>query len=506
MNKEKATDALRSIDKELVLLSHINGVLVWDQESTSPLGQEERAQHIGLIDRKIHEMATGSLLEEILHTLGASEAQLDGDKELSQDVKAIIRHRYKALSKEKKLSSSFVQLFSEKTSLAHQVWAKARSENDFSLYAPALEEIVSLIREKTEMYGYEEDPYDPLLDNFEPGMKTKEVEQVFTTLEVDLLQILERLRGGVIVEDSFLYQHYSEKKQKLFSHDVLKAMGFDFNRGVVGISSHPYTISLGADDIRITTRYSEPSVTSPLYSIIHEGGHALYEMGVSQGRLKGSVLANAASLAFHESQSRLWENMIGRSASFWSHFYPNFSSLFPSQLNGVREEDFYKAVNKVTPSAIRVDADEVTYSLHIILRFNLERELLSGNLKVKDVKDAWNEGMKKLLGYEVKDDKEGLLQDVHWSMGEFGYFPTYALGNLYAAQIYHAMGKSIAIDEVVATGDFSPIHQFLQEKVYSFGALLEPKPLLKEITGEDLNPSYYNEYLTNKYILKGYKK
>lgn len=503
MNKEKAADALQSIDKELILLSHINGVLVWDQESTSALGKEERAEQIGLIDRNIHQKATSKELEEILDTLGASEVQLDGDTDLPAEVKAIIRHRYKALSKEKKLSSSFVQKFSHKTSLAHQSWAKARSENDFSLYAPVLEEIVSLIREKTEMYGYEDDPYDPLLDNFEPGMKTKEVEQVFTTLEVDLLQILERLRGGVEVEDSFLYQHYNEKKQELFSHDVLKAMGFDFNRGKVGLSTHPYTISLGADDIRITTRYSEPSVTSPLYSIIHEGGHALYEMGVSHGKLKGSVLANAASLAFHESQSRLWENMIGRSKSFWSHFYPNFSTLFPSQLNGVSESDFYKAVNKVIPSPIRVDADEVTYSLHIILRFNLERQLLSGDLDVKDLKDAWNEGMKKLLGYEVKNDKEGVLQDVHWSLGEFGYFPTYALGNLYAAQIYHTMEQSIPIDEVVATGDFSPILQFLQENVYSVGALLEPKPLLEKITGEPLNPHYYNEHLTNKYIVKG---
>ena len=503
MNKEKAVEALRSVDKELVLLSHINGVLVWDQAATSDQGKEERAEQIGFIDRQIHEKSTSEELQEILSTLGASEYQKEGDEDLPIDVKAIIRHRYRSLSKEKKLSSSFVQNFSQKTSLAHEKWAKARSENDFSLYAPVLEEIVSLIREKTEMYGYEDDPYDPLLDNFEPGMKTSEVEQVFNTLEVDLVQILERLRGRTEAEDSFLYQHYNEKKQEQFSTDVLKAMGFDFSRGKVGISTHPYTISLGADDIRITTRYSEPSVTSPLYSIIHEGGHALYEMGVSHGERKGTVLANAASLAFHESQSRLWENMIGRSRPFWSHFYPNFLHLFPSQLGGVSEETFYKAVNKVSPSPIRVDADEVTYSLHIILRFNLERQLLSGDLEVKDLKDAWNEGMKKLLGIEVKNDKEGVLQDVHWSMGEFAYFPTYALGNLYAAQIYHTMEKKLNIDEVVATGEFSPIHQFLQEQVYSLGALFEPKQLLKKISGESLNPSYYNEYLTNKYIHKG---
>ncbi|NCB02276.1 MAG: carboxypeptidase M32 [Spirochaetia bacterium] len=500
MNKEKSIEALLSIDKELVLLSHINGVLVWDQESTSEHGKEERAQQIGLIERKIHEKATSDEMGEILTTLGASEEKKEGDADLPIDIKAIIRHRYHALSKEKKLSSSFVQHFSHTTSLAHETWVKARREDNYSLFAPVLEEIVSLIREKSDLYGYEDDPYDPLLDNFEPGMKTSEVKLVFDQLEGDLVQILERLRGRVEVEDSFLYQHYSEQKQELFSNDVLQAMGFDFKRGKVGISTHPYTISLGADDIRITTRYSEPSVTSPLYSIIHEGGHALYEMGVSHGSLKGTVLANASSLAFHESQSRLWENMIGRSRAFWKHFYKKFSTLFPTQLNGISEDQFYRAVNKVSPSPIRVDADEVTYSLHIMLRFNLERALLSGTLEVKDLKEAWNEGMNKLLGIEVKSDRLGVLQDVHWSMGEFAYFPTYALGNLYAAQIYHTMEQAISIDSIVESGDFSPIRHYLQENVYKWGALLEPKPLLEKITKEALNPTYYKEYLTNKYI------
>ncbi len=500
MNRENSIKALRKLDKELVLLSHINGVLVWDQEATSEKGKEERAEQIGLIDREIHEKSTGNEMAEILDSLGASEENKDGNEDLPSEVKAIIRLRYHSLRKEKKLSSSFVQNFSQKMSLAHEKWVKARSENDFALYAPVLEEIISLIREKADLYGYDDDPYDSLLDNFEPGMKTSEVEQVFTQLQGDLVQILERLRGRVEIEDSFLYQHYGEQKLEQFSHDVLQSMGFNFSRGKVGLSTHPYTISLGADDIRITTRYSEPSVTSPLYSIIHEGGHALYEMGVSHGSLKGTVLANASSLAFHESQSRFWENMIGRSRSFWTYFYPKFQQLFPTQLDGISEKQFYEAVNKVSPSSIRVDADEVTYSLHIMLRFNLERALLNGSLEVKDLREAWNKGMKDLLGVEIKSDKEGVLQDVHWSMGEFGYFPTYALGNLYAAQIYHTMNTSIDIDKIVASGDFSPIHQYLKDSVYIHGAMLEPKPLLKKITGEALNPIYYKDYLMNKYI------
>jgi carboxypeptidase Taq len=503
MNKGTAERSLRAIDNEIVLLEHINATLSWDQEAAPPLAQEERAQQIGLLDKKIHELATSEQLLEALTSLGASEERKEGDDDLDLETKALVRQRYRLLMKEGKLSSSFVQVFSETTSLAHQSWAKARQENDFAQFEPVLEKIVSLIQEKAELYGYDRDPYDSLLDNFEPGMRAEDVEKVFTPLEKELQHIVEQLRGRVGVDDSFLYQSYPTELQEKFSTEVLHSMGFDFERGKVGLSTHPYTTSLGADDIRITTRYTEASVASPLYSIIHEGGHALYEMGVSHGSLKGTSLANASSLAFHESQSRLWENMIGRSREFWHHFYPRFSRMFPSQLANISEENFYHAINKVTPSAIRVDADEVTYSLHIMLRFNLERQLLLGKLQVKDLRDAWNEEMKRLLSVEVKNDKEGVLQDVHWSMGEFGYFPTYALGNVYAAQIFETMKKDVDVEKVIGSGDFSLIHDFLRDNVYTHGSIYEPKTLLKKITDEDLNASYYINYLTNKYVNNG---
>ena len=447
-----------------------------------------------------HTKATSAQMEEILTALGASKDTPEGSDDLPEHTRAVIRHRYRELLKEGKLSSDFVHNFSVLTARAHEVWAEARAQDDFALYEPVLRDLVVMIREKAERYGYEDDPYDPLLDSFEPGMKTEEVATLFGELKGDLSQILERMRGRERVEDSFLYQSYGKESLKKFNEDVLKAMGFDTDRGIVSESTHPYTITLGSDDIRITTRYTEKSVLSPIYSIIHEGGHALYEMGMSSASNRGTILANAPSLSFHESQSRFWENIVGRSYAFWQHFYPKFSSMFPSQLSGVSLDQFYRAVNRVSPSAIRVDADEVTYSLHIILRFDLERRLLRKELEVRDLPQAWREGMKELLGIDIASDREGVLQDIHWSMGEFGYFPTYALGNLVGAQITDMLKKEIDVDEVVRTGDFEPIHTYLNERLYQKGALYDPKPLLRLITGEDLKAHYFSDYLRQKYL------
>lgn len=500
MTKDSAIRKLDALDRELVLLGHISSTLVWDQDATPPSAKSERGEQLGYLDAMTHTKATSAQMEEILSALGASADAPEGCDDLPERTRAVVRQRYRALLKEGKLSSDFVHNFSVLTARAHEVWTEARASDDFSLYEPVLRDLVVFIREKADRYGYEEDPYDPLLDSFEPGMKTREVATLFDEMKKDLSQLLERMRGREPVEDSFLYQSYGKESLKEFNADVLKAMGFDRNRGIVGESTHPYTITLGSDDIRITTRYTEKSVLSPIYSIIHEGGHALYEMGMSSKGNRGTILANAPSLSFHESQSRFWENIIGRSFAFWQHFYPKFSSLFPSQLSGVSLEQFYGAVNKVAPTAIRVDADEVTYSLHIILRFSLERKLLTGELEVRDLPQAWREGMKELLGIDIPGDREGVLQDIHWSMGEFGYFPTYALGNLVGAQITNTLKSKIDIEDVVKTGDFEPIHSYLKEYVYQKGALYDPKPLLHQLTGEDLKAHYFSDYLRQKYL------
>lgn len=500
MTREQALRRLEELDREIVLLSHIEGVLAWDQEHVPPAGVEERARQSGLLERKIHELAVSDEMGNLLADLGASDASEDGESALDDRSRAMVRNYYRSWRRERKLDADFVQKFSETTGKAHQVWVAARNEDDFSLYEPVLSEIISLVRRKVGMYGYEQDPYDPLIDLFEPGTTTAEVTRVFSRMQRDLLQILDRLRDRGPIDDSFLYGKYPEDKQAVFSREILHAMGFDWNRGAMGVSTHPYTITLGSDDIRITTRYTEPSVASPLFSTIHEGGHALYELGASNERTRGTCLANGASLAFHESQSRLWENIIGRSRPFWTHFFPRFKELFPIQLEGVDAEHFVAAVNCVKPSCIRVNADEVTYSLHIILRFELERELLSGNLAVHDLPGAWNDNMEKLLGIRPKNDREGVLQDVHWSMGELGYFPTYALGNLYGAQIFHTMKQELDVDAVVSTGDFALIRSWLDRNIYRYGSMHRPKDLLKQVTGEDLDARYYREYLSEKYL------
>lgn len=499
MKQDIALRKLEAIDKELVLLSHIAGVLVWDQESVPRAGVEERALQMGLLDRKMHDLVASDEMGELLVDLGASEENEEGASDDDRS-RGIVRNYFRLWQRERKLDASFVQEFSETTGRAHQVWVRSRKENDFSLFEPVLTRIIGLVQQKAEAFGYREDPYDVLLDVFEPGVTTAEVEQVFGTMRGDLLEILQQLHEKDHVEDTFLYSSYAQDKQELFAREVLDAMGFDWNRGATGLATHPYTISLGSDDIRITTRYTEASVISPLFSTIHEGGHALYEMGASNKNTRYTCLASGASLAFHESQSRLWENMIGRSMGFWNHFFPRFKELFPHQLAHVGLEDFVAAVNKVEPTNIRVDADEVTYGMHIILRFELERELLAGRLAVHDLPSAWNAKMESLLGIRVENDRLGVLQDVHWAMGELGYFPTYALGNLYAAQIMHTLQKEINIDGVLVTGDFSPIRNWLETHVLQYGAMYAPKDLLQRVTGAPLDASYFSEYLRNKYL------
>ncbi len=501
MQKDVAIKRLEAIDREVVLLSHISGVLVWDQEVVPPSGAQERASQFGLLERKIYELTASDEMGEILTALGATDDNNEGDRSLDDRSRGIIRNYYRAWSRDRKLDGDFVQQFSELTSEAHQVWAHARKENDFSHYEGTLSSIISMVREKAERFGYVDDPYDALLDVFEPGTTTAEVDTLFTEMKGNILKVLDTVRGSSdSVDDTFLYTTYAQDKQASFGKEVLDAMGFDWSRGASGISTHPYTISLGADDIRITTRYTEPSVTSPLFSTVHEGGHALYEMGSSNELTRGTCLANGASLAFHESQSRLWENMIGRSKEFWSYFFPKLKSLFPIQLEGVDLSAFVRAINIVKPSYIRVDADEVTYGLHIILRFELERKLLSGELEVHELPEAWNAAMESLLGIRPKSDREGVLQDVHWSMGELGYFPTYALGNLYGAQILHTMKQDIGFEEIVTSGDFTPIREWLDAKILRFGAMYKPKDLLLQVTGAPLDAQYFNDYITQKYV------
>ena len=488
---DKAVKRLKEIDREVLLLSHILSVLSLDQDVLPSKGAEERGAQVGLLERQIHTLVTSDELGEIIATLEGVQ--------LGEVETAMVRHAKRDWERERRLDGEFVQLFSETTAKAYPAWVKARQEDDFKAFAPTLEMIATPLPEKAEALGHSGEPYDPLLDLYEEGTTTAEVESLFSEMGLFLKEILEQV-GEREVDDTFLYGKYPQESQDFFIREVLTNMGFDWERGLLHTAVHPATSTLGAHDIRITTRYEELSVASPLFSAIHEGGHALYEMAASQGVCRGTTLGSGVSLGFHESQSRLWENMIGRSGSFWDYYFPQFKELFPLQLANVDEGQFLAAINRVKATPIRVDADEVTYGLHIIARFELEKSLLKGDLKVKDLSGAWAEKMEKLLNIKVKSDRLGVLQDVHWSMGVFGYFPTYALGNLYGAQISAIMANEIDLDYHLKRGELTPIREWLEAKILKYGALYQPKELLNKVTGSPLRSSHFKEYLTKKYL------
>jgi carboxypeptidase Taq len=491
---------LKEKDRRATTLSHAVAVLGWDQETYMPSAAiEERSEQLELLQTMLHEAYTDPRIGELLAGLGATDENPRGDVSLAEPDRALLRHVHRWYTRRTKLPSDLVAAVARETSLGQSIWARARHESDFSQFAPQLEKLVDLTKQVAECLGYDEHPYDALLDEYEPWMKTSEVRRVFGQLQEDLRQIVQRIADRPQVDDTVLSDEYAEDKQKAFCRRVLRDVGFEVQRGRMDVSAHPFTTALGKDDVRITTRYSRRNPTSALFGTIHEAGHALYELGFGE-EYRGSSLADGTSLGIHESQSRLWENMIGRSRHFWSHYYPMLQNAFPERLTGVSVEEFYRAVNKVQPSLIRVEADEVTYGLHIVLRFNIELALINGDIRVADLSDAWREASKELLGIEPETDADGVLQDIHWSMGGIGYFPTYALGNLYAAQFHHALRAAVPdLDDQLSRGALQPVLDWLRSNIHYHGSALTAGELVRQVTGEDLNPHYFTAYLDEKY-------
>ncbi|MGM0432859.1 MAG: carboxypeptidase M32 [Spirochaetota bacterium] len=501
MNKQPI-EQLKELDNEIIRLEEVCSLLEWDEEihmPTKAIG--DRSEQITLLRGMVYDRKTSDRVGELLDLLAVPSQETETQRPMSDADKAIVRLYKRDYERQKRVPRSLVTALSSVQSRAQAVWAKAREDSSFSDFQPYLEQIIDLKRQWAEAVGYEEHPYDPLLDEYEPGMTTREVDTLFSDLSQSLRELIEQLGAASTVDDSFLYLDYPKEKQELFGRTVLSDMGIDFSRFVLTESVHPFTTALGADDVRITTRYNEASVSNPLFSTIHEGGHALYELGAASKLTRNSILSQGTSLSVHESQSRLWENMIGRSLPFWQHYYPVMKELFPKQLSGVTLEHFLRAVNKVEPSMIRVNADEVTYSLHVILRFQLEKELITGNLSVANLPEAWNEQMKQLLGICPRHDSEGVLQDVHWSAGLFGYFPTYALGNLFGAQFYRSMeADKPGLDAEIAAGNLSAARDWLDDHLYQYGSIYPAKELLQRVTGDQLDAEHYVRYLTDKYL------
>jgi carboxypeptidase Taq len=500
MDSSEMLEKLHAIDRESRYLERAAAVLQWDQETYLPeKGVQERSEQLALLEGMVHQKLTSPETGRLLSELGSTPENAAGDEKLppiERDFLKVLRRNY---DRAVKLPVDFVSEAARAEGLSQAAWAAARQDNDFSAFLPHLEKMIDFSRRRAFYWGYKDNPYDGLLDIYESGMGAEAISGVFTPLGKRLNKLIEKISSRPRSGNSFLDQDFDIENQACFSRDLLKRLGFDTNRGRLDISAHPFTTTLGSDDVRITTRYLKRQVQSGIFSTIHEAGHAFYEMGFLE-ELCLSSLADGASMGIHESQSRLWENVIGRSRAFWEAMYPALRSYFPGQLSPFSAEDFYQAINLVEPSLIRIEADEVTYSLHIIVRFELERELIQGSLEAAKLPDAWREKMKELLGIQPEIDAQGVLQDVHWSQGAFGYFPSYALGNLYGLQFWEKLVSDIPDAELqIARGNFFPVQNWLRETIYVWGRRKDPSDLLKTVTGKSLQAEPFLNYVESKY-------
>ena len=493
-------EKLHSIDRENRHLEKAIAVLRWDQETYLPeKGIDERSEQLALIEGIAHDRIISPETGYLLSELGSVPENPGGDEKLpplERDFLKVFRRIY---DRAVKLPGDFVSAAARAEGLSQAAWVGARRNNDFSSFLPHLVKMIDFARQRALYWGFTDNPYDGLLDIFEPGMCTGDVAAAFKPLGEQLSALLKKIASLPRPDDSFLDQDFNIEGQGGFNLDMMKRLGFDTLRGRLDISAHPFTTTLGSDDVRITTRYSPRQIQSGIFSTIHESGHAFYEMDYPE-EIRGGCLADGASMGIHESQSRLWENVIGRSRSFWELMFPVLRSHFPGALSLVPTDDFYRAINLVEPSLIRVEADEVSYSLHIILRFELERALFSGDLDPASLPAAWREKMKEYLGVEPETDSLGVLQDVHWSMGSFGYFPSYALGNLYGLQFWEKLKAEIPdVDEHIEKGNFIPIRGWLRDTIYIWGRRLLAPELLKTVTGKSLSAEPFLLYIKSKY-------
>ena len=475
-------------------LLQAQALLSWDQNVYLPPGAAAaRGQQLATLGGVIHKRATDPQLGEWLEGLEAAGAD-EGDTPDAALVRVVRRNFEQAT----KLPGAFVEDFTLARSAAQAAWVGARAASDFSQFAPHLAKMVDFNLQQAELLGYDAHPYDALHDLFERGSSTGRLRTVFAELRDALVPLLRELSDKEN-SDAPLRQAFSEAEQEAFAVGVIRAFGYDFERGRLDRTVHPFATSMSKYDVRVTTRYDANFLSPALFGTLHEAGHALYEQGISS-EYDRSPLGVAVSLGIHESQSRLWENLVGRSQGFWRWAYPKLQETFPAQLREVSQAEFYRAINRVSPSLIRVEADEVTYNLHIMVRFELELALLEGTLKAADLPEAWNAKYEDYLGVTPPDDAQGCLQDIHWSIGMFGYFPTYTLGNLISAQLFDAVkAAQPELEEDIQHGQFGNLLGWLRENIHQHGSRYEPAELLERATGQKLEAGPYIRYLKEKF-------
>lgn len=470
-----------------------SAVLQWDQETyLPPKGAAFRGQQISTLAELSHQLFSADDLGELLNSL-------KNDENLTAAQKRNVELTLEDYNKNKKYSPQLVRALSDAVNKAFHSWMEARKLSSFAHYQKDLDALVQLKKEEAGVLGFKQHPYDALLNEYEKGATVALLDKTFSDLLPQLGSLYEKILAAPPVDDSFLKQHFPQQEQWAWGIDLIKAMHFDFEAGRQDKSEHPFSISFHTQDVRITTRIDEEDFGNMTWSCIHETGHALYEQGLPVDQY-GLPLGEACSYSIHESQSRLWENNVGRSKGFWQHFYPQLQQHFPAQFRAVSMDQFYKGINKVQRSLIRTEADEISYHFHVFIRYQLEKKLLEGSLQTADIPQFWNEQYKQLLAVTVPDDKTGALQDVHWSHGSFGYFPTYSLGSLYAAQFYQKAKADLPrLDAQIAEGNTLPLLQWLRQGIHAKGRFYTSEELCREITGETLNAAYFITYATEKY-------
>lgn len=489
----QALDALKKLQQTMAAYNHAMGVLYLDASTAAPAETwEGRGKTMEILSKVVYDLTADPENGELYSCLESHSEELD--EQTRREVE-VLRKNYDQMFR---IPAEDYVAYSVLVNDAQAIWAKAKNENDFTAFAPYLEKIVEYNRKFAGYYNSNLAPYDALLNEYEEGLNTATLDTFFAQLRGVIVPLVEKIRHAAPIDDSFLYKHYPVEKQRVLSDYLMELMGMNRNHCGIAETEHPYTMNFNNKDVRITTHYHENNLVSSMFSVIHEGGHALYELGCDD-RYNYTALSGGVSMGIHESQSRFYENIIGRSQEFVSCIFPKLLELFPEQLEGVTAEMFYRAINKAEPSLIRTEADELTYCLHIMVRYELEKQLIAGTVTVDEVPAAWSRLYQEYLGVEVPDDTRGCLQDSHWSGGSVGYFPSYALGSAYGPQMLHAMQTEIGnIWQDVAQGDLSNVTNWLKEHIHQHAGFYKPGKLFEAVCGK-FDPKFYTDYLTEKY-------
>ncbi|CAM4046154.1 carboxypeptidase M32 [Mesobacillus thioparans] len=480
--------------KKMAAYGEALSLIYWDLRTGAPKkGAAQRSEVIGVLSSEVFNMSTSEEMASYI-------ARLSNEQALSEITRKTLEECRKDYDRNKKIPADEYREYVILQSKAETVWEEAKTNSDFDLFRPYLEKLVETTKRFIGYWGYEGNRYNTLLDMYEPGVTVEVLDQVFGDLRKKIVPLVQQISSSTEKpETGFLFQHFPKEKQRAFSLEILKQMGYDFDAGRLDETVHPFAMGLNPGDVRVTTKYDETDFRTAVFGTIHEGGHALYEQNISE-ELVGTPMSSGTSMGIHESQSLFYENFVGRNLSFWKHNYSLLQEYSDGQFSGVDVEDFYRAVNESKPSLIRIEADELTYPLHVMVRYEIEKGLFNDEIEVKDLPEIWNDKYEQYLGIRPDNDAVGVLQDVHWAGGSFGYFPSYALGYMYAAQFKNAMLKDLPdYEELMEQGNLQPVKEWMTEKVHKHGKMKKPLEILTDVTGEGLNAQYLVDYLYEKY-------